>query len=293
MSGFKNPFSLTHKLVVLVGATGGLGHAVSRAVVQAGAARVALVDSGPGSDARLRALEQELAQVAATQTQTLDVASWKCDITQGASVDATMAEIFARDAEKSAESNKSYALVNMAGVCENVGALEYPQERIARVLDINLLGSMLVAREFARQALRHAPKPAPAPATPAASLASIVLVASMSGTIVNHPQPQAPYNMSKAGVIHLAKSLASELAARGVRVNALSPGYIATPMTRAILERGEREGAPVGAAWVAGTPLGRLAEPAELAWPAVFLASDASSFMTGSDMIVDGGYTIR
>jgi NAD(P)-dependent dehydrogenase (short-subunit alcohol dehydrogenase family) len=116
---------------------------------------------------------------------------------------------------------------------------------------------------------------------------SIVNIGSMSGSIANRPQPQSAYNAAKAGVIHLTKSLAGEWSPRGVRVNSISPGYIGTAMTKAAFENPEWRDT-----WLSNTPMGRLGEPAEVAAIAVFLASPASSFMTGSDLIVDGGYTV-
>ncbi|VVT48951.1 uncharacterized protein SAPINGB_P002031 [Magnusiomyces paraingens] len=304
-NGIKNPFSLANRLVILIGATGGLGKAVSRAVVYSGASRVALVDNGPGSKSKLQKLEKELKDLCwkTSNPGGFRIASFQCDITESSKVEDLMEEIFEKDKKglyKEESNYSSCSLINMAGICENISAIDYPQENITRVMDINLLGSMLVAREFAKQVIksrfyeiRHYP-------------ASIVLTASMSGSIVNYPQPQAPYNMTKAGVIHLSKSLASEWVNHNIRVNSLSPGYILTPMTKEILERDEREKAElhnnqkklvpsvvsIGEEWKKRTPMGRLADPEELAWPMVFLASDASSFMTGSDLIVDGGYTI-
>ena len=108
----------------------------------------------------------------------------------------------------------------------------------------------------------------------------------MSGLISNHPQPQAAYNASKAAVIHLTRSLAGEWAPRGVRVNCVAPGYTATPLTRRGLDTPEwRE------TWLKETPMGRLAEPAEIAPAVLYLASDAASFVTGHALVVDGGYT--
>jgi NAD(P)-dependent dehydrogenase (short-subunit alcohol dehydrogenase family) len=108
----------------------------------------------------------------------------------------------------------------------------------------------------------------------------------MSGIISNTPQPQAAYNASKAGVILLTKSLAGEWAKRGVRVNSISPGYIGTEMTKLGMSTSDwyRD-------WLQFTPMGRLGEPREVASVVVFLASDASSYFTGSNLVVDGGYT--
>ncbi len=115
---------------------------------------------------------------------------------------------------------------------------------------------------------------------------SIINTASMSGIISNTPQPQSAYNASKAGVILLTKSLAGEWAQRGVRVNSISPGYVATEMTK----RG-MENEPWRKEWLHFTPMNRVGEPAEIASAVLFLASDASSYFTGSNLVVDGGYT--
>ncbi len=113
---------------------------------------------------------------------------------------------------------------------------------------------------------------------------SIINIASMSGTIANRGLKQAHYNSSKAAVIHMTRSLAVEWAAHGIRVNAISPGYTLTPMNR----RGAVAG--MNKTFARDTPMGRLAEPEEMAGPAVFLASRASSFVTGLDLIADGGF---
>ena len=107
----------------------------------------------------------------------------------------------------------------------------------------------------------------------------------MSGTIVNRPQPQANYNAAKAGVVHLTKSCAAEWASRGVRVNCISPGHSITPMT-------EFASAEWKATWVSNTPMGRLGLPEDYMGAVVFLASDASAYATGLDLIVDGGYVV-
>ncbi len=115
----------------------------------------------------------------------------------------------------------------------------------------------------------------------------MVNVASISGVISNVPQPQAAYNTSKAAAIHLTKSLAAEWAKRGVRVNAVSPGYIETDMTRGALEK-----LPDWVAiWKQFTPMVRVGQPNDVAGAVLFLASDAASYFTGSNLIVDGGYT--
>jgi len=115
---------------------------------------------------------------------------------------------------------------------------------------------------------------------------SIVLIGSMSGSIVNVPQPQTPYNASKAAVKHMASSLAVEWAKKKVRVNSLAPGYMVTSLTRTILDNNP----DLEATWTSLTPMGRLGVPEDLKGAIVFLASDASAFVTGTEVKVDGGY---
>lgn len=164
-------------------------------------------------------------------------------------------------------------LVNNAGIVRNTPAEATPDDDWRSVIDVNLNGVYWCCREFGRAMLER-------------GQGSIVSTASMSGLISNHPQPQAAYNASKAAVIHLTRSLAGEWAPRGVRVNCVAPGYTATPLTRRGLETPEwRE------TWLKETPMGRLAEPAEIAPAVLYLASEAASFVTGHALVVDGGYT--
>jgi sorbose reductase len=109
----------------------------------------------------------------------------------------------------------------------------------------------------------------------------------MSGSIVNVPQFQASYNASKAAVAHLAKSLAVEWAPRGIRVNSISPGYFLSDMTRQFTEQNPE----LAAEWVARIPAGRMGEPRDLHGLVTFLASDAAAYLTGQDLVIDGGYT--
>jgi NAD(P)-dependent dehydrogenase (short-subunit alcohol dehydrogenase family) len=164
-------------------------------------------------------------------------------------------------------------LVNNAGVVHNIPSEEVPDEAWRTVLSVNLDGVFYCCREVGRAMLER-------------GSGAIVNIASMSGVVSNHPQPQAAYNASKAGVIMLTKSLAGEWASRGVRVNAVSPGYIRTPLTELGMSKEEWS-----SVWLASTPLGRLAEPREIAPAVVYLASDASSYATGSNLLVDGGYS--
>jgi NAD(P)-dependent dehydrogenase (short-subunit alcohol dehydrogenase family) len=163
--------------------------------------------------------------------------------------------------------------VNNAGVASNYGGEELTDEQWHSLMRINLDGVFYCCREEGRQML---PK----------KRGSIINTASMSGSIVNVPQKQAHYNASKAAVVMLTRSLAAEWADRGVRVNCISPGYILTEMNR------KPHVIPLHSIWIDKTPMGRLGEVEDLMAAVVYLASRASSFMTGHDFIIDGGYTL-
>jgi NAD(P)-dependent dehydrogenase (short-subunit alcohol dehydrogenase family) len=166
-----------------------------------------------------------------------------------------------------------------AGIQKVTPALEYPPEAINEMLDVNYKGVYITATACARQMLKyHIP-------------GSIMLIASMSGLIANKGFTSSVYNSSKAAVIQLSRSLAMEwgriVDGKPIRVNALCPGNILTPMVKKNFEDdpGLRE------IWEKGNMLGRMSDPREYRGAALFLLSDASSFMTGSSLIVDGGYT--
>ncbi|WP_103174265.1 SDR family NAD(P)-dependent oxidoreductase [Paracoccus sp. SY] len=163
-------------------------------------------------------------------------------------------------------------LVNNAGIVMNAPSLEVDLADWRRVMDVNLHGVFHTSRAFGRHMV-------------AAGKGSVVNLSSICSKVTVHPQPQAAYNAAKAGVNLLTKSLAVEWAGK-VRVNAVAPGYTATELT--LQGRSKPEWFNT---WLACTPMGRLAEPREIALAVAFLASDAASYVTGTVLMVDGGYT--
>ena len=165
-------------------------------------------------------------------------------------------------------------LMNNAGVtiwceAENVSEADWRQ-----VIDVNLNGLFFCSQAVGRHMIERGG-------------GRIINIASMSGLIANFPQAQASYNTSKAAVIHLTKSLAAEWAPHNIRVNAIAPGYMSTPMAQPFFEDPN-----YGGVWMKAIPMKRPGQPEELGPLAVFLASEASSYVTGTTIVIDGGYTI-
>ncbi|KAF8068655.1 hypothetical protein FPV67DRAFT_1084168 [Lyophyllum atratum] len=160
------------------------------------------------------------------------------------------------------------------GVAHLFECLEYPAVEFNKVMAVNVNGVLFSAQAAGRQMERLGTK------------GSIILTASMSGSITNKGQAGVSYNTSKSAVLQMARSMACELGMKGIRVNTISPGYVDTQLTRTFLDAqpGLRE------EWSSQNPLGRIATSDELRGVVLWLASDASTFCTGSDIIVDGGH---
>lgn len=251
-------YDLKGRLAVVTGGGQGIGLACAQALGEAGA-KIVVAELLPD---RVESAVAELKNLG------LDAAGVPLDVTKSSQVDEAAAAI-------KREHGAVSILVNNAGVAKSdVRAEDTSDEHWRFHMDVNLDGLFWCCRAFGRQMLE-------------AGKGSIVNIGSMSGIIVNKPQPQSFYNASKAAVHHLTKSLAAEWGPRGVRVNAVAPTYIETPLTRFGME-----GSPeMYKVWLEMTPMGRVGQPEEIASTVLFLASDAASLLTGSIVLADGGYT--
>jgi NAD(P)-dependent dehydrogenase (short-subunit alcohol dehydrogenase family) len=250
-------FSLNGKVAVVTGAAQGIGLATADALSEAGAT-VIIADMNPDTAAK---------SSQALQAKGRKVEWEKLDVTDARAVEQVHATIIARH-------GKVDILVNNAGIAlSNRPAETMDDATWLKVIDVNLNGLFWCCRTFGKSMLEMGG-------------GNIVNVGSMSGFIVNRPQEQAHYNASKAGVHHLTRSLAAEWATRGIRVNAVAPTYIETELTSFVYDDPK-----MFQHWVGGTPMNRMGRTDEIASVILFLASEASSLMTGSIVLADGGYT--
>ncbi len=248
-------FDLTGRIGLVTGAGSGIGQRIAMGLAQCGA-DVALIDRR--TDDGLAATAEFVAQAGRRCIQVT------ADVTSGAALEEAVART-------EAELGPLALAVNAAGIANANPAEEMAESQFQTMLDINLKGVFLSCQAEARAMLRH-------------GKGSIVNIASMSGVIVNRGLMQCHYNASKAGVIHMSKSMAMEWVDRGIRVNTISPGYTATPMnTRPEMVHQTK-------LFEEQTPMQRMATVDEMVGPAVFLLSDAASFVTGVDLLVDGGF---
>jgi NAD(P)-dependent dehydrogenase (short-subunit alcohol dehydrogenase family) len=250
-----NLFSLEDKVAIVTGAGSGIGQRIAVGLAEAGAT--------------VACFDLETSSGLVTTVERVEAAGRKAVALRG---DVTRLEDLTKAIESAEKNLGALSLaVNCAGIANAAPAEEMPLSQWQKMLDINLTGIFLSCQAEAKAMLPR-------------RQGSIVNIASMSGIIVNRGIQQIHYNTSKAGVIHLTKSLAMEWCDRGVRVNSISPGYTLTPMNA------RPEVAEQRKQFEADTPLGRMATVDELVGPAVFLLSGAASFCTGVDLVVDGGF---
>jgi NAD(P)-dependent dehydrogenase (short-subunit alcohol dehydrogenase family) len=250
-----NLFSLEGKTAFVTGAGSGIGQRIAVGLAEAGAS-VGCFDLATSAG-----LPETIKKIEALGRRALALPG---DVTQADNLATAIATL-----EK--ELGPLSVCGNCAGIANATAAEEMPLAQWQRMFDINVTGIFLSCQAEARVMLPR-------------KQGSIFNIASMSGTIVNRGLLQAHYNASKAAVIHLSKSLAMEWSASGIRVNSISPGYTATPMNlRAEVAEQVKQ-------FEADTPLGRMATVDEMVGPAIFLSSQAASFCTGIDLIVDGGF---
>ena len=248
-------FRLDGQVALVTGAASGIGRGIALGLAASGADVACLDLAGPALDAVVAEVEDTGRRAVATAA----------DVTDAESLADAVARV-------EGELGALALAVNSAGIADAAPAEEMSRAQWQRVVDVDYTGVFLSCQAEARVMLPR-------------GRGAIVNIASMSGSIVNRGLLQAHYNSAKAAVVHLSRSLAMEWAPRGIRVNAISPGYTATPMNS------RSEVADQVRQFEADTPLGRMARVDELVGPAVFLLSDAASFCTGIDLLVDGGFT--
>ncbi|HVC82860.1 MAG TPA: glucose 1-dehydrogenase [Chloroflexota bacterium] len=248
-------FDLSGKVAVVTGGNMGLGEVFAGALAEVGARVV------------IAARHQNLNQSAAERITTAggEAIGVPLDVTDPASVEAMIADVSAR-------LGPIDILINNAGLCYHRPALAVPLAEFREVMEINLFGVWHCAQAVGRQMVER-------------RSGVIVNIGSISGLIVNRPQMQPAYNASKAAVHQLTKSLAAEWAPFGVRVNAMAPGYFKTAMSPVDEPQFRRY-------WIEDAPMERYGLPEELGPTLIYLASDASRFMTGAVLVIDGGYTL-
>ncbi|EOD50667.1 putative short chain dehydrogenase protein [Neofusicoccum parvum UCRNP2] len=254
-------FSLKDKVVLVSGGARGLGLTQTEALLEAGATVYAL-DRLPIPSPDFAPIQER----ARTQLGTA-LHYRQIDVRDVGGLNKVIADI--GDAH-----GRLDGLIAAAGIQQETPALEYSAEDANRMFEVNVTGAFMTAQATAKQMIRFG------------NGGSIVMIASMSGTVANRGLICPAYNASKAGVIQLARNLASEWGTYGIRVNTISPGYIVTAMVEELFKQFPERRTD----WPTQNMLGRLSAPEEYRGAGVFLISDASSFMTGADLRMDGGH---
>jgi len=250
-------FSIENKVAIITGASSGLGVTFANALADAGAKVIMAAR-------RKDLLDTLVEKLQAADKQAMAVA---CDVTR----EDDVARLVSTTIEHYGHVD---ILVNNAGVANSVPAETETADQFRWVIDVNVTGSFLCARHCGAAMLE-------------AGKGSIINIASMMGLVGIGQIPQAAYNASKGAVVNMTRELAAQWARRGVRVNALAPGWFPSEMTTDLFENEQ------AIRFITRkTPMGRAGDPSELIGPLLLLASDASSFMTGQTLVVDGGWTI-
>ncbi|MGE8080325.1 SDR family NAD(P)-dependent oxidoreductase [Peribacillus loiseleuriae] len=253
---YQQLFSLKGKTALVTGGARGLGKAMAEALAQVGANIII-------ADMELASAQQAAKELASFGGKTLGL---QVDVTSEEQVRAMVDQIVG-------EFNELNVVINNAGICQKITVEEQSLEDWKKTMDVNVNGVFLVSKYSGKQMKVQGG-------------GSIINMASMSSFIAN-TEAQCAYNASKAAVDMMTKCMASEWAGNNIRVNAIAPGYMKTEMTKPIFAPGGELAHVLDL-----VPLKRLGEPHELGGLAIYLASDASTFATGSTFIVDGGYTI-
>ncbi|MCJ1471757.1 hypothetical protein MMC13_000397 [Lambiella insularis] len=253
-------FSLANKVVLVSGAARGLGLTQAEALLEAGATVYALdrlLEPSPDFD-RVKKRAGELGT---------SLEYRRIDVRDTEELNKTVGDIGAKH-------GRMDGLIAAAGIQQETTALDYSAKDANMMFEVNITGVFMTAQAVAKQMIKFG------------NGGSIVMIASMSGTIANRGLICPAYNASKAGVIQVGRNLASEWGEHNIRVNTISPGYIVTAMVEELFKKfPERK-----VEWPKQNMLGRLSNPREYRGAAVFLLSDASSFMTGADLRMDGGH---
>ena len=261
---------LTKLEIAVTGAGRGLGITMAAALVEAGADVYCLDILPEPSPEEWKALQNKASQ------QKVRVQYRNMDITN-ADQTAQVFESIEQEIQDNARDGRIKLLrvvIACAATQQEIPALDYPVQDFERMMRINVTGTFLTCQAAARSMRKHGKG------------GSIVVIASMSGRVANRGIFCTPYNATKAAVAQLTRNLACEWAQDKIRVNSISPGYIHTAMLNSLL----RENPQLLGAMQSGNPMHRIAKPHEFKGTAVYLASDASSFATGADFLIDGGH---